>query len=405
MRKILFVGHGTCQNRGCEAIVRCSSDLIHQYLPDSSFSVISNTAEYDSSLVYNWPTPVKFIPYLRRRTIHTAISSLRRRLGFSLGYPEGLYCQRNMHGYYSRADVVVAVGGDNFTESYGVDSAVTHINYIKYAQHIKKPTVIWAASIGPFYDEKLRDLAIKIFKETTLITVRERWSQEYLRDLGISHNVQLVADPAFLLKRRRTKRTASISNSSTEFTIGLGISALKSKFLGVSRIEYEQNMAKFINYVTHTYDATVLLIPHVMYEGNDDLLACRAVREKAERKDRIIFSEDYYNMHVDELKQVIAQCDFFIGYRTHSTIAALSSYIPTIAIAYSKKAWGIFKEVYGHSSYVVDGSSMTVENLIKTFESLISHRESIVQILQKRIPEQKMLAKKAGAYLAAILRD
>lgn len=403
MSKILFVGHGTCRNRGCEAIIQCSSALIHQFLPDSSIRVISDTVEYDSSIVQNWPTPVEFIPPLTRRTIYTALSSIKRRLGLSPGYPEGCYWQKNMHNYYSKADMVVAVGGDNFTESYSMDSAVKNINYVKYAQYIGKTTVVWAASIGPFNDDALRDLATTVFRQADLITVRERWSLEYLRSLDISDNVRLVADPAFHLKRRKTQRTESLLPPPARITIGVGIAGLGAKFLSISKDSYEQIFSQFIDHVIDAYKATVRLIPHVMYDGNDDLAACQAVMNRVKRKDRIVLA-GAYDMQADELKEMIAQCDYFMGLRTHSTIAALSSYVPTIAIAYSKKAWGIFEDVCGHTNYVVDGNSLTVEKLLNTFELLFSNRKSVVQTLRKRVPELKALSEKGATHLADILR-
>lgn len=404
MRKIqiLFVGHGTCRNRGCEAIIQCSSALIHRFLPDSSIRVISDTVEYDSSIVQNWPTPVEFIPLLTRRTIYTALSSIKRRLGLSPGYPEGCYWQRNMYRYYCKSDIVVAVGGDNFTESYGVDSAVRHINYIKYAQYIGKATVVWAASIGPFSDDALRDLARTVFSQVDLITVRERWSLEYLRSLGISDNVRLVADPAFHLKPRKTQQTESLFIPPARITVGVGIGALGPKVLGISNDSHEQIFAQFIDHIIDAYDATVCLIPHVMYDGNDDLAACQAVIDRVRHKDRVTLG-GAHNMQADELKQIIARCDYFIGFRTHSTIAALSSFVPTIAIAYSKKAWAIFEDVYGHTNYVVDGNSITVETLLNTFELLFSNRKSAVQTLQKRVPELKALSEKGATYLASII--
>ena len=45
------------------------------------------------------------------------------------------------------------------------------------------------------------------------------------------------------------------------------------------------------------------------------------------------------------LKNIISNCHYFMGARTHSTIAALSSYVPTISIAYSIKAFGINEEI------------------------------------------------------------
>ena len=51
--------------------------------------------------------------------------------------------------------------------------------------------------------------------------------------------------------------------------------------------------------------------------------------------------------NASQIKQVISQFHFFIGARTHATIAAFSSGVPTISIAYSVKAKGINKDLLG----------------------------------------------------------
>ena len=55
-----------------------------------------------------------------------------------------------------------------------------------------------------------------------------------------------------------------------------------------------------------------------------------------------------------ELKGYIAMCSFFVGARTHSTIAAYSSNVPTLVIGYSVKSRGIAKDLFGtYDNYVL----------------------------------------------------
>ena len=54
-----------------------------------------------------------------------------------------------------------------------------------------------------------------------------------------------------------------------------------------------------------------------------------------------------------ELKGFIARCRFFVGARTHATIAAYSSCIPTFSVGYSIKAKGIAQDIFGtYKNYV-----------------------------------------------------
>jgi colanic acid/amylovoran biosynthesis protein len=54
-----------------------------------------------------------------------------------------------------------------------------------------------------------------------------------------------------------------------------------------------------------------------------------------------------HQFNASQIKYVISNLRFFIGARTRATIAALSSGIPTVSIAYGVKAKGINKDLFG----------------------------------------------------------
>src|SRR3546814_7153574 len=60
--------------------------------------------------------------------------------------------------------------------------------------------------------------------------------------------------------------------------------------------------------------------------------------------------------NASQIKGVIANLRFFIGARTHATIAGMSSTVPTISISYSIKARGINRDLFGDLPVVLDRS-------------------------------------------------
>ena len=68
-------------------------------------------------------------------------------------------------------------------------------------------------------------------------------------------------------------------------------------------------------------------------------------------------------MPAEKLKGYISKCSFFVGARTHSTIAAYSSNIPTLVIGYSVKSKGIAKDLFGtYKGYVLPVQKLASEN-------------------------------------------
>lgn len=96
----------------------------------------------------------------------------------------------------------------------------------------------------------------------------------------------------------------------------------------------------------------------------------------------------------EELKGYIARCRMFIGARTHATIAAYSSLVPTLAVGYSVKAKGIAKDLFGsYENYVIPVQQLQEkEDLIGAFEWLKDYEEEIRQDLRRVMPEYRKKA-------------
>ena len=90
-----------------------------------------------------------------------------------------------------------------------------------------------------------------------------------------------------------------------------------------------------------------------------------------------------------ELKGYIARCRFFVGARTHATIAAYSSCVPTLVLGYSVKSRGIARDLFGNEeNYVLPVQSLQEpDELTKHFRWLVGHEKEIKDHLEKIMPE------------------
>ena len=101
---------------------------------------------------------------------------------------------------------------------------------------------------------------------------------------------------------------------------------------------------------------------------------------------RIIFIKDH---NAPKLKYIISKCQMFVGARTHATIAAYSSMVPTLVVGYSVKARGIAKDLFGTSdNYVLPVQSLTDGNqLVNSFKWLEENQSNIRKHLEEFIPK------------------
>jgi colanic acid/amylovoran biosynthesis protein len=131
----------------------------------------------------------------------------------------------------------------------------------------------------------------------------------------------------------------------------------------------------------------IMLIPHVIAEkgvGQDDRKTCDRIYRNCPLKSSLFYANVDFN--ASELKYLISICDVFVGERTHATIAALSSFVPTLSISYSVKSHGINRDVFGHEDYVRHARGLTANYLYDKVHHLLRERANIRRELQGRIP-------------------
>jgi polysaccharide pyruvyl transferase WcaK-like protein len=148
----------------------------------------------------------------------------------------------------------------------------------------------------------------------------------------------------------------------------------------------------------------VCLIPHVIWKQNNDLLPVDLLYGKYADSGRICKVDDRNGM---ELKWVISQCRFFVGARTHATIAAYSTCVPTLVIGYSVKSKGIATDLFGTDrNYVVPVQNLQHPGqLTEAFAWIQSRENEICQKLRQIMPDYINRAWVAKAALEALLKE
>lgn len=402
-KEILLIGHSGFYNRGCEAIVRGTVATIKKYIPESKITLISRNPEHDACNVeegrVSLPIEVPVARGAKRHSLKWLVQTFHRRI-VHIKSPFDNFRDYLYRAHFKKADAVVSIGGDTFSDDYGGPGP--RFASLDVARRYGAKTIIWSASIGPFRDKYQEKIWADKLKMCDLITVRESRTVEYLSRLGVTDNVRKVADPAFLLEAQ--KPIANYNNRFFEArpVIGIGMSALFMR-QDINWTTYIETFVAFLRFLRTTYNASFLFVPHVISEraAINDVKICDAV------SDCLGHDFEYWTIPSDynasEMKYCIAKCDYFIGARTHSTIASLSSGVPTISVGYSVKAWGINEEMLGSARYVIDYKNVTVDSLVDVFEKLKTDESEIRHMLQSRISVAQVHAVEGGRYLSRLL--
>ena len=135
-------------------------------------------------------------------------------------------------------------------------------------------------------------------------------------------------------------------------------------------------------------DLGVLLIPNVgpLDGGNEnsDYHYMRGLIQNSSlaRSSRVKLVSGKLN--AAQLKHLISKCRFFIGARTHATIAALSTGVPTVSIAYSIKAKGINLDLFGNLDHVLETPSLSKCALVDHLGRLLDRETELRKSLLER---------------------
>lgn len=406
-KKFLLVGNAPYRNRGCEAIVRGTmeiltatfgKDIAIQAGVMASPGVVNAQAETELDERID-TFPISHVG--SRGSLKWWMSQANKRLG-----TEFQHHVRDLNGHTANVDMALQIGGDNYSLDYGRPWDYMAVDRVLQKRDI--PVVLWGASVGPFdKDPEFEPIILEHLKSLTGIFVRETFTQAYLRDNGVSDNVHLVADPAFLMVPTRPKDDAVCKLVEGGDVIGINVSPLVARFsdLGGDLDAWRQRTVDMIIAVAEAFKRPVLLVPHVgaPKPGDDDFAFLQGVHSLVSEQTSLPVDIVPRGLNGSEMKWLIGQCHVFAGARTHSTIAGLSSCVPTFSMSYSIKAMGINNDLFGHHDFCKSVAKLPVETFVESIGRLIDERDEISAHLQQKMVEMKAGALRGGQILAEMI--
>ena len=364
--KVFLYSHGGSGNHGCEAIVRGTKKIFGE----TNLSLYSNNRKQDET--YGLDQIVSL--YDARKSVNRyhpkrIAASLAIRIFKNDGYATKLSIE-HMLKRYGKGDIGLSIGGDNYCypgfEEFG------RINDMIRKKGIK--TVLWGCSVEP---DMINETMKKDLLGYKLIVARESITWQALKEIGA--RTVLFPDPAFYLSSKKMQ----IPFGEKDKIVGINISPHIMRCENERGMAYE-NYCEMIRYILQKTDYKIMLIPHVVWEGNDDRIINRKIYEEFNCDQRISFIED---CSCEELKYAVSKCTVFVGARTHSTIAAYSTGVPTLVVGYSVKAKGIAKDLFGtYKNYVLPVQDLhSSSELLEAFKWLDENKDNVRIHLDKKM--------------------
>ena len=264
-----------------------------------------------------------------------------------------------------KCDLVIDLTqGDSFTDIYGTERFYRLTSIKEITEKMGIPLILGPQTYGPFINDRVKKKAGKVIKRAQRVISRDEKSRDYLKSF-IDCDVEVTTDLAFALPYKE-----SLHRTENKIRVGINPSVLlfsdkteKTKLMTSLKTDYDLYIQEVIKKVSSNSMFEVHLIPHV---GNDAV-------EKFKNFPNVICYSAFSNPI--EAKSLISTMDVFIGSRMHATIAAFSSAVATIPVAYSRKFIGLYENLgYTH---IVDLCQMDTNTAIGATMSLLRDYQNL----------------------------
>lgn len=247
--------------------------------------------------------------------------------------------------YTRRCDLIVDIaGGDSFTDKYGVRRFLFQSITKCAAIVMRTPLILSPQTLGPFQRPWSRRVGGWIIRHARHAVSRDDISSELARALGAERRLVEATDVAF-----RLPYVTPAADGRRVMRFGLNVSGLlyqggydRQNYFGLS-VDYVDLIRTILDRLTTTEGVEVHLVGHVIvptkFESVED-----------DHRVAVMLGRDYPGVVVappfqtpSEAKSYIAGMDLFSGSRMHACIAAFSSGVPVVPLAYSRKFKGLFE--------------------------------------------------------------
>ena len=199
---------------------------------------------------------------------------------------------------------------------------------------------------------------------------------------GAGLNVVRWCDPAFTMGLEELPLPQGWREGKT---VGLNVSPLVLNCTKDKNAALDA-FAALVRHILDTSDDAVALIPHVTWAHDNDLDALHAIKARFADEERVFLLPGTLNAL--QYKGYVKRLRALVTARTHVSIAAYSTCVPTLVIGYSVKARGIARDLFGaEAGHLLPAQELSGEaELIVAYDALMKRGDAEREQLQRRMP-------------------
>jgi len=282
----------------------------------------------------------------------------------------------------------------------GINFLITLVFLVPWAKLCGCKLVCYSCGIGPFPGYWSKVCARYVINACDLIIFRERDSEAQARELGVTKDIMISGDAAFLNAVSDQKRTSEIAAAEgidlEKPLIGINVTKYVDSWLSPS--ERMQGKEGFLGVLSNGISAArevlgeetqaVVFSTHPMDEEFCSRLAS-LINGKA------ILSSKYLS---HDLQGLMQHCQLFLGMRFHSLVLASAVRCPILGLVYAPKVRG-FMRLLGCEQFSLELAELDQEKLAAAIDEAWPQRDALREKQQVIVDSLRAGARDAAALL------
>jgi polysaccharide pyruvyl transferase WcaK-like protein/glycosyltransferase involved in cell wall biosynthesis len=238
-----------------------------------------------------------------------------------------------------------------------------------------KPSMLYGVGVGPLATAEGRSLTRDLASLADSVTVRDDASRELLVELGCqASRITVTADPAFAAPALALPPVIEAQLAGLARPV-LGV-ALRHWDIGIEPNAWEPAVARGLDGYLEKAGGSVLFVPFQTgtVELDDDRKVPVRVHDRMRHADRaehlVPSAQPLERFHALE------RCDFVLGMRLHSIVAAAREGKPFVALAYDSKVAALAQALRAVSLPLPPNTDAAAERLAATLAGLVETHAS-----------------------------
>jgi polysaccharide pyruvyl transferase CsaB len=292
------------------------------------------------------------------------------------------------------ADLFILGGGGILYD----EDAETYLREVFLAHELGIPVVVYAISAGPLTREATRRAVRDGLNQSSLVTVRDRQAYRLLEDVGVTREMVLTADPAFLLEPEELS-VESLAAEGVELDrqlVGFSVREPGPAAPDIDPDEYHALLANAADFIIERYDAEVVFVPmeKADVQHSHGVVAHMRNSERAE-----ILRRRYSPRQILDL---MGRFELAVGMRLHFLIFAALRGTSFTALPYASKVSGLLEHLQIETPPM---AHIGIGQLIARIDRAWDRRHVIKAKIQERLPELKARARQTNELLLQLLEQ